>query len=822
MTALVDSRHPAPIFRPGLQPIGVQHHPIQEKATEHQFYQRIFQQMKEGTISPITGAKMFEDRVIQLVREYQAAPTRQQARLLRISMQAVTQLQGTTYFSKGSDNDRKMQQTVAQISKKIVDCLVQNGHRSAGEMYLKFGFLKEAYALLKDGKFLLTESVTADLFQPLVPIAYAEHDDATLLLLAEAGASMKELPLEVKARLTQRAVEGLMDKALQRLVIDGCPLHAADGHSPLFLTAVSSNLLAGVRAMLDRNVNVQSKDEKGNSALHRAFFLGSLEMVRLLQKHIDPQMKNAKGHTPLQALFNARADNGDLFQLSEERYPAFLQDILERPPETFQGVLVGSDELQKHLSRLSKNHLFPLPGDLIEIVFLLNDTALSTALFSEVSQEDFSHSCQHMLTRYPKECVDRFAFSHWQLAGSHYKTGGEHFEPPTKDPEANPPLGRLLTLFDTLNFTMPDADHYIDPVMFLKNAREKDPEVGSAREAQVLLRHDLETFIQRFTERRHFYGVPVAGKPEFTIFFDLLPRMIKHIIVALEQKKDPAETEKTLFAFISASLLCGGRYEETVLKEYLKVCFGKRDEKPEEALLKTLAELRFELFEAIVARIPDNDAHDFLDARRNLGEKFGIPGFKQAATFDDPYTRVHRHDERIEAAFIEQYNPHAIVSYLIQNLEQNSELRDHYLTLHRTHGAAEWRADRYNTILAELTRIEAAEDREEREAMLMSLFDFYNIVKAPGQSNKDAVLEDQKSEYLQHEVYDDEGHLQPQAVECILEKLGVFHSAFPKREPLPLPRAHVARDLPPVMDGALSAEDLAQIPPELRTAEFLY
>jgi hypothetical protein len=795
---------------------------IDKNTSENQLYDRILLEMTGGSISPDAGAKTIAERLVQQVRAYEASPTRQQARLLRVGMRAIDQLRSKTFYSKGSDSDRKMQQCILETSKMVIACLVRKGHRCETEMYLKFGFLREAYDLLKNGKPPIAQLLSKDLLSSLVPLACAENNDDILLAFAEEGVCMKELPVDVQLRLARRAVEGMQDKALHRLVSDGCPLHDDNGNSQLFLSAVSSHLIEGVTAMLSRHVNVHSHDERGNTALHRAFFLGSLAMIRLLQHHIDPRAKNADGHTPLQALLTAKEHNADFLQLKAEAHHSFLQRLLERPPTGFQGVFEGSETVKRHLTRLGGASIFPPPGDIIEIAFLLNDKAFFFDLLAEISEEDFHQSCQELHVKYPKESVDELAFSHLQLQERHFATGCTHFEPPTRDPATNPPLEHLLTLFDRINFMNPKGERYIDPVAYLKAAREKDPHIPSAREAHAVLRGDLVTFITRFTSREHFYGAPVEGKPGFIEFFEQLTRMVKHIIAALEQKNDLEETQRALHEMISASLLCGGRYQETVLREYLKVCFGVHDEKPEETILKSLAELRFDLFEATIARIPENDAHDFIDAQHNLGAQLGIPGFKQVAHFQDPYSRIHRHDKRIEDEFREKYTPHAIVSYLIQTMENDARIRDAYLALHKTHGASTWKLDHYSPILKELACIEASDDREEREVRLISLFDYYSIMKSPGQSNTEAVLEDQKSDYLQNSVYNEEGHLRPHGVEFLLERLGVFLSVFPKKPEHPLPSAAPAAQRPPA-DGneALSPGDLAHIPIELMGEDFL-
>lgn len=753
--------------------------PIQDHESEYEFYERILLNMKGGDIAPQAGVTIATEHLSRRARDYTASPTRQQARLLRIGMRAIAQFRNTPFYSKGSSGERTMQQSLDSASRMIIDCLVRDGRHPEAELYVKFGFLKEAYEAFRKNPRTLSESVTPSLLQPIVTVASERHDLETLLALAERGACLKNLSREELQQLAEKAIAGFNDKALARLVTDGCPLHDGHGQAKLLLDAVSSNLIEGVRAMLERHVNVHSTDEGGNGALHRAFFLGNIEMVRLLQRHVDPRLKNKQGHTPLQALLAAKEHNAEILQIGEADYTPFLQNVLERPSDAFQGVFFASEALNGHLKRLGGSFLTPPPGDIVEIAFLINDKPLITALFTEIPRDQFHESCQQLLARYPLEAVQQFALSHWQLDERHFATGCRHFEPPAEDPPTNPPLSDLLSLFDRINFTRPGQRAHTSPIDYLKSARETDPGVTTAAEAAALLRKDLETFIGRLTDEKHFFGTPVEGKPGFIEFFAQLKRMVKHIMAALVQKNDPEETQRVLHEFISASPLCGGRYQETILREYLKVCFGRKDERPEDAIFKSLAEFRFDLFEAIVAAIPGNDAHDFLDAKHNLGARFGIPGFQQVAAFNDPYSRIHRHDKRIEEEFRERYTPHAIVSSLVQSIGQSSELRDHYLNLQRIHGAAQWKQQHYGPLLEAVPRIQATADPEEREALTMSVYEYLGLRKMPGKSLREAILEDQKNDYLLEGVYNDEGRLRPQAVEFLLNRLGVFHSAFP-------------------------------------------
>jgi hypothetical protein len=772
--------------------------------------------MKEGEISPLSGTKTIADHIVQLIRDYEHDQTRQQARLLRIGMKAISQLKNTSYYSKNSENDQKMQQQIVETSRQVIERLIRTGHHNEVEVYLKFGFIKEAYEALKNGKLAPSEDISKELLQPLVSLARAGNDDTSLLALAQMGVGLKELSDDVKARLATKAIEGLQDKALCQLVNDGCALHDKNGQSKLFLDAISYNLIDGVAAMLSRHVNVHSKDEKGNTGLHRALFLGNLDMVRLVQLHSNPHEKNNEGRTPLQALLYATEHNPELLQFHTSGLAPFLQQFFERSPNSFQGVFVGSEKLKPHLARMGGKSLFPPPGDLIELAFLMDDTEFFTTLLSEISSKDFHQSCKELLTRYPQESVMKFELSHWQLDERHFATGCQHFEPPAKDPETNPPLNRLLTLFDTLNLTDPHKEHYLDPTVYFTSARGKAPETKSPQETKKLLREDLETFIGRFASGKHFYGTPIDGKAELVEFFAQLSRMVKYIIATLEEKNDPAETQRVLHEIIAAAPLCGGRYQETILREYLKVCFGKKDETPEEAIFKSLAEFRFDLFDTIISQIPDNDAHDFTDARHNLGAKFGIPGYKQVEHFDDPYTRIHRHDKRIEEEFRKRYNPQAIVSYLIQAISQNADFGSQYRQLQTKFGAQRWNVDKYATILEQLPAIEATEDLEEKEALLMSIFEYHDIQRIEGRSYRECVLEDQRQDYLEHGVYDEAGKLRPQAMEFLLEQLGVFHSFFPKEAERELPPA------PPEQQKDLPQGNLVQIPPELKTGEYLF
>jgi hypothetical protein len=623
-------------------------------------------------------------------------------------------------------------------------------------------------------------NVASQAFSQLVPLANQAHDEGVLLQLAEEGACMRGLPEAVQRKLAKRAVNEYRDKALAQFVRDGASLEVARGSCPLLLQAASSGLSEGVKAMLERNIGLQTRDDKGNTLLHLAVFLGNTEMVRTVSLYIDPRIPNAAGDTPFQALLKAQERGNGLVQIPELRYSEFLQSVLGRPHGPNEAT--SSPAIEQVLQRLHKEAFSPLPGDLVEIAFLLNFDPLTDEVLAHVSSEEFRTSCKGMLAKYPKKAVEEFASCHFRLEPGHYADGCSSFDIPTAPPNSNPSLERLHTLFDSLKG--------IDPVNFLRAAREEGAIPAQPGVALALLKSDLDLMVRRISRREHFTGVPQDPEKRKKFFNDL-ECMLKYIIVALEEQKNAEVTAESMQELIAASTHCGMRYYTAILNTYLEVCCHAPVETSQQALLKAVAHIRLACLKKAVSRLPQNEAHDHYDAGHNLGVKLGIPGYKQMADVDDPYSRLNRNDQFVEREFFKEYTPHKLIQELLALMEQDGALRDHYLELHKLYGGPLWKQNFYRTVREQLTEIEQCTDAEEKEILLMTLLEHNRIMPRPRQSPADATIEDQTSDYLSSVVYN-EGHLRPEGVAFVLTRLGILGSSLGK----------VEREYFPVVDPA--------------------
>jgi len=88
---------------------------------------------------------------------------------------------------------------------------------------------------------------------------------------------------------------------VRQLLEAGADANAADvyGWTPL-MRAVDSDRIEVIRVVLqNKSVRVNARDDQGETALHHAAAVGSLEIVRLLLAHgADPRSKDAFGRTP--------------------------------------------------------------------------------------------------------------------------------------------------------------------------------------------------------------------------------------------------------------------------------------------------------------------------------------------------------------------------------------------------------------------------------------------------------------------------------------------------------------------------------------------
>ena len=132
---------------------------------------------------------------------------------------------------------------------------------------------------------------------PLIVAASSNQIDA-VDFLAKHGARLDEMDNNGQTALIIAARNGLIE-VVDVLLGAGADPNVGIGSNAL-VSSAESNQTDVVRTLLLRGANVNSQDDKCNSALHYAAANGNIAMARLLlQKGADINAKGAKGTTPL-------------------------------------------------------------------------------------------------------------------------------------------------------------------------------------------------------------------------------------------------------------------------------------------------------------------------------------------------------------------------------------------------------------------------------------------------------------------------------------------------------------------------------------------
>ena len=130
--------------------------------------------------------------------------------------------------------------------------------------------------------------------------AATQGDSETVAALLSHGAAVNARAENGWTAMTLAAATG-QAAVVRQLLAAGADANIADiyGWTPL-MRAVDSDRFEVIRVLLqNRSVRVNARDDQGETALHHAAAMGSLEIARLLIKHgADPRSKDAAGRTP--------------------------------------------------------------------------------------------------------------------------------------------------------------------------------------------------------------------------------------------------------------------------------------------------------------------------------------------------------------------------------------------------------------------------------------------------------------------------------------------------------------------------------------------
>jgi len=636
----------------------------------------------------------------------------------------------------------------------------------------------------------IPEDIPPHLLGKLLPLAVHKNRVFALKLI-KLGASLDNVSIEDKTALAWYTIdmEHPDDRALSLLVKGGCKVKG-EREDQMLPKAALQDMTLSVAALLDKDVNLHATLSDENSALHLAYLRGNVPLIRLLSKQISPLIKNRFGHTPLMAVLNGLYQEDEFCKIPKEASEPFLNELFfsrhsiiineERSPKIEKELIRVLDSTAL-VQKESFGNFSSFPFiDVVEIAYLLDDNKLQDEVFSSSYRENVVASCDEMRKKYPERDVDTLLLKSFKINRAHLSTGCIEFTP-SEHVAGNPDIEQLLDIFDSINWTNPNAENFFNPHDLLPSWTT----IKGYEEARADARERLNTFLNRVSGRVAFEGTPLAHSRALEVFYHTIELEIQHIIHSIQHTFDPDITRGVLKEFIQASTACGGRYFATALKQYLLVCQGV-EETPIYLFQKTIAECRKEILEGVVTQLYADKAHNvhaFTRAVRDLGQQFGIPGYQQMKQFKDRYTISGYRAPDISSRFVQLYSPHAIITeWYLPALKSDAEAREAYIDLHKEYLPSLWKKDHYANLQKRLLKISPDS--------IDSFLDDNDIFPTPGQKPAEAIEADRVSDYLEHFVFNEQGELRLEAIIYLFEKLGVITSKAKwqdrKREVIPI------------------------------------
>lgn len=600
------------------------------------------------------------------------------------------------------------------------------------------------------------------------PDALKNEEDNTLLGCIEKKLSLERFSLSEKNELAKKALETSNDTVLAALIRGGCTIYNDQGASPLLLDAVSHNLIESVKALIEKHANLFTVDEQKNNALHRAFFAGNPEIAKLLMQYIDPQSGNRFSQTPLMALLKPHEENRTYIQ--QEKIPAFLEALFKRSPEEIPG-RVGQSLATKVFSTITGGTLPPFPVDIVEMAYLANNKDLDAALLQSLDLSTFLTACETLEKRYPRESVSKCMASWYAIDPEHFQIGGESVPVPPLGAK-NPPLTSLIDLLKGLNFN----DSKDNVVQWAKayTPNGKSPP-NTAKEAVEVLEKIIQEGVRRISEKIPYGGVPPT-EPQRTAWFQRMELLLKHIIIALDEKKDPSLTLSALKQLVAGFNHCATGLNTAAINVFEQL-YAKIDSTDKHlAFMRALAQFRRQQFDIAAGYVHDSEIHVTQKALVTLGPELGLPGHEEVARYVDLGAGDEK-AKKVKDIFLDMYTPQSILTEwlfpgVISNIHNLSSL---YVDLQDCLRDPHFDKAHYDSIVNQLSSLEKEPDEQKRKKEIETLLTANDIFKlTDDQDPRVAIQADQRAMYRATVVYDPVYLPRPRAALHLLTCLGIL------------------------------------------------
>lgn len=580
--------------------------------------------------------------------------------------------------------------------------------------------------------------------------------------LIEKGAAIPESKITCGSLLVEALKANTSRKIILKLIQKGADITVTDGEGKTALHLACKEHQNDIVQLLLQNgaaVNVQDKNQ--NTPLHIACTTANESIVHLLLSYnADPTTVNFINKTPLQCLCESSA-NPFLTKNASAIFYHFFKDFgaIEIFQESGIGTFIEKVGRNPHIiTHNTKNSPFVNP---LLLPLLLNDKQLAIQCAKILGVKRYFGFVDSLEDSYPHfSSIEFLVTSLVTLDSSHIKKGF------TTEPIPTPPsyitLDTLLEFFQEINFYDRNKEDFIDPKTL--------PNDTSRTITPKLLYEALNKLVYDIKNKISFIGTATAGSQALDKFYEIIGNALKNIILKLQTLQNRGERKNLLISVLSelafATFHCGGRYFQTAVNLYHKVCKNKVFSF-EERVYQNLAEYR----EICLSSLILNSSHNVNKYNKIMyqhGIKLGIPGAHLYQQYNDPFGDM---DSEIPKEFFKVYNSKAIqTAWILQLLKTEGDFRENFLDWHKSNIPKEWRKEEFDEIQKTIQeKIHLNSSREEIAAYLLSK----EIVLGP-LSYEEAIQSEKVNSYLEAKVYTQHNTLRITAITTLLLKLRVF------------------------------------------------
>lgn len=501
------------------------------------------------------------------------------------------------------------------------------------------------------------------------------------------------------------------------------------------------------KKLLEMNIDKNSVNADGNTALHELCWHGIPKTTQLLLSH-----------------------GADIARVNKDKQTAFEHaldsELCEKQPEhliQFFGTFFGNQPeimrlIKEHKSACTMDHFWEIdPKKLVAnkaanplmVPFLFQDSYLAEILIPHLSLREFERYLKEIQSTYPRLSTNLLTDARYLLNQNTMKASEIEANIPPK--ALGVTLKELLPLFDKINFTEAAAENYYDPQPLFT-------ELGVTSIAALRTAFEND-FIKKIEEKREFQGTPKKGTPALDTFYNAIESALTHILIACKKMDNSFDNKKkksdAIIEFLKTNGKCGARIYNVSRNQY-SVIVRNKALTLENSLTTNLGEFRSILLESLVpSRISEDnktiyDIHDSQLLLKLFGKKFNIPHAAMFESFDDEYGTRKLDEEKIETQFFELYTPTAIIAELSQQFRYDEEFRNLAIDWWKKHVPASWKQQETEELIEKAEAIVEDEEGDiDGDLKQFAKKNFLNVRgKVTLEAVKLAIEEDRRQEYL--------------------------------------------------------------------------